>query len=332
MGKKKIAVIYGGMSTEHDVSIQSGKSIVANLNKETYDVVEIYIDKSGNWFCNEEKIENVIEYLKTFDVAFPVLHGLYGEDGTIQGLFELIKLPYVGCKVLSSAVAMDKVFANIMFKEAGIKKCKYIYIKNTNDKYRYKENDYTLEEVGSVIEKELGYPNFVKPSNSGSSVGINKSNGLEELKNNIEYVVQFDKKILIEEAVEGREIECAVLGWANPEASVLGEIVPAAEFYSYEAKYADEESKLIIPAELPEELSNQIREIAIKAYKSIDCSGLARVDFFLDKKTGEILLNEINTMPGFTKISMYPKLWENTGVPYSELLQKLIEFELLSSS
>ena len=349
MNKIKLGIIFGGMSTEHDVSIVSATSIMESLNKEKYDIIPIYINKTGNWFkytknINEIKILNIgekpteleviknpINIIKETDVIFPVLHGLYGEDGTIQGLLELIKVPYVGCKVLSSAVSMDKVYTKILFEKAGLKQVKYEYIrKNKNENtYRYIDKEFNeeileLNELSKKIAKKLRFPMFVKPSNSGSSVGIKKAKNIEELKNAIEYANEFDEKILIEEGINAREIECAVLGKKDVKASCVGEILPAEEFYSYEAKYTNEESKVIIPADISKNITNQIRNMAIKAFKAVDGKGLARVDFFIEKETNEIYINEINTMPGFTKISMYPKLWEASGIKYSDLLDELI--------
>lgn len=345
MGKLKLGVIFGGVSTEHDVSIVSGTSVIRNLNKDKYEIYPIYIDKKGEWFKytynNEEfkvgdeiepqeKIENITEYLKQVDVVFPVLHGLGGEDGTIQGMLELLKIPYVGTKVLGSSVCMDKVYAKIIFEKANILQADYIYIKKYNDKYIYVKKDFTeevydIEKLAQKITEKLDFPVFIKPSNSGSSVGINKSNNIEELKRDIEYASKFDNKILIEENINAREIECAVLGNEEVEASVLGEILAADKFYSFNAKYQNQESKTVMPADLPEKLSNKVRELAKKAYKAADCKGLSRVDFFVDDKTEKIYINEINTLPGFTQISMYPKLWEKTGLTYSELLDKLIK-------
>lgn len=346
---KKVCVIFGGMSTEHDISKISGTSIIKNLDETKYDVYSIYIDEDGNWFEyndsekkiltidskieNLKKIENISGYLKTMDVIFPVLHGLYGEDGTIQGLFELLKIPYVGCKVLGSSACMDKAYTKVILEKANINQVKYIYIRKYHEKYVYVDNEFnekiiSLKEVSTEIAEKLGLPVFVKPSNSGSSVGINKAKTIEDLQNYIEYASKFDKKIIIEEAINAREIECAVLGNEDAKASCLGEILPAEEFYSFDAKYNDSNSGLCIPAKLSEDISTQIRNIAVKAFKAVDCKGLARVDFFIDKESGKIYLNEINTMPGFTSISMYPKLWENTGLKYSNLLDKLIELAM----
>ena len=348
MAKKKLGVVFGGMSTENEVSVVSAESILNNLDREKYEVFPIYIDKQGNWWKyiengqkrefgaeveNKEKIENLTEYLKSLDVIFPVLHGLYGEDGTIQGLFELLKIPYVGCKVLASSVGMDKVYTKIVFEKAGLNQTPYEYVRKYNDKYIYVDRNFnesviTVEEAAEKIVKNLKFPMFVKPSNSGSSVGVKKADNLEELVEDIEYAASFDKKVLIEQGVNGKEVECAVLGNEDVITSCVGEIKAADEFYSYDAKYKNEESRTEIPANISEELSNEIREQAIKAFKSIDGKGLSRVDFFIENGTNKIYINEINTLPGFTSISMYPKMFEASGLPYKELLTKLTELAL----
>ena len=281
----------------------------------------------------KEKIENIIKYLKDLDVMFPVLHGLYGEDGTIQGLFELLKKPYVGCGILASSVGMDKVYTKVVFKKAGLNQANYEYIRKFEDKYIYVDKQFNekilgLEETVKEISKNLNFPMFIKPSNSGSSVGINKAKNEKELEEYLKYAAKFDNKVLIEEGIEGREVECAVLGNEEVIASCVGEIKPAEEFYSYDAKYKNEESKTEIPANIPEDISNEIRKQAIKAFKAIDGKGLSRVDFFVEKNTNKIYINEINTLPGFTSISMYPKLFEESGITYKELLNKLIELAL----
>ena len=330
----KLGIIYGGMSTEHEVSITSAKSVISNLNKEKYEIQEIYITKEGNWLNKEGiLIENIFTYLKSFDVIFPVLHGLYGEDGTIQGLLEILKVPYVGVGVLGSAVGMDKVYTKIVFEKAKIPQARYAYVRKKQDGYVYilenfEEIELPLKEICKKINEKIDFPMFVKPSNSGSSVGINKAHNIEELEKYIEYASDFDTKVLVEENINGREIECAVLGNENPEASCIGEVLSADEFYSYDAKYNNAESKTQIPAEISEEISNKVRDLAIKAYKSLDCKGLSRVDFFVEKETEKIYINEINTMPGFTSISMYPKLWQNSGLKYGELLDELIRLAL----
>lgn len=345
MKKLKLGVIFGGMSTENEVSCLSGASVIKNLNKEKYDIFPIYIDKKGNWFEvqdieknekigeeleDKKLIENVMEFLKTFDVVFPVLHGLYGEDGTIQGVFELLKIPYVGCGVLASSVGMDKVYSKIVFDKAGINQTKYVYVRKYEDKYIYVNDNFNeellkLEDISKIIIEKLKFPMFVKPSNSGSSVGISKVTNDKELKEAIEEASKFDKKILIEEGINGREVECAVLGKEEVISSCVGEIKAADEFYSYDAKYNNQESRTLIPADISDEKSEEIQKLAIKAFKAIDGKGLSRVDFFIEKETEKVYINEINTLPGFTSISMYPKLLEQVGIGYTELLDKLIE-------
>lgn len=345
MGKKRLGVIFGGTSTEHEVSIVSGTSVIKNLNKEKYEIYPIYIDKAGEWYEFEldnktykvgdeivgtKKIENIWNYLKTMDILFPVLHGLQGEDGTIQGMFELLKIPYVGTRVLGSSVCMDKVYSKIIFEKAKLNQAKYIYIRRLEDKYIYVNEDFSeeilnIQETVNKIMEKIDFPMFIKPSNSGSSVGISKAKNKDELINAITEASKFDKKILIEENINGREIECAVLGNEEVKASVLGEILPAEAFYSFSAKYQNSDSKTVEAPDLPEELTKKVRELAIKAYKAADCQGLSRVDFFVDDKENKIYINEINTLPGFTEISMYPKLWEKSGLTYTELLDKLIE-------
>lgn len=348
MEKIKLGVVFGGMSTEHDVSVVSGTSVIKNLNKNNYDITAIYIDENGNWFkyiknINEveilkiqeklvelEPINNPIDILKKQDVIFPVLHGLCGEDGTIQGLFELLKLPYVGCKVLGSALCMDKVYTKIILNKANINQAKYVYLRRFNDDYIYVDNEFNeqkmnLNDVAVKVINEIQLPVFVKPSNSGSSVGIKKAKTIDELKDAIEYASNYDSKIVIEENINGREIECAVIGNEDVDASCVGEILPAEEFYSFDAKYNNSESRVLIPANLSTEIAEEIRTIAKKAFKAVDGKGLSRVDFFVEKETNKIYLNEINTMPGFTTISMYPQLWEKCGKPYSELLDELIK-------
>lgn len=343
MNKIKIGVIFGGMSTENEVSCISGASVIKHLNKEKYNVFPIYIDKIGNWYKvklediekseeleNKEHIENITEYLKQMDVIFPVLHGLYGEDGTIQGLFELLKIPYVGCGVLASSVGMDKVYTKLIFEKANINQAKYIYIRKYNEKYIYIDEEFNerileLEDIAKITNDKLRFPVFVKPSNSGSSVGINKAHNIEELKNSIVEAGKYDNKILIEEEIVGKEVECAVLGNEDVISSCVGEIKSADEFYSYDAKYNNENSKTLIPAEISEENSKEIQKLAIKAFKAISGRGLSRVDFFIEDKTEKIYINEINTLPGFTNISMYPKLFEAVGISYEKLLDNLIE-------
>lgn len=347
MEKLKLGVIFGGMSTENEVSRVSGISVIKHLNKEKNEINPIYIDKNGNWFKlkiediekegeeleNREKISNIIEYIKEMDVIFPVLHGLYGEDGTIQGLFELLKVPYVGCGVLASSVGMDKAYTKVIFDKANINQTKYVYIRKYDEDYIYVDEKFdeqiiSLDEISKIVIDKLKFPMFIKPSNSGSSVGISKAHNIQELKSAIEEAAKYDNKILIEEGIVGREVECAVLGNEDVISSCVGEIKAADEFYSYDAKYNNEESKTLIPAEISKEKSDEIQKLAIKAFKAIDGKGLSRVDFFIEDKTEKVYINEINTLPGFTSISMYPKLFEQVGIGYTELLDKLVELAL----
>jgi D-alanine-D-alanine ligase len=358
MSKKRVAIIFGGQSSEHEVSRVSAQSVIENIDRQKYDVEMIGITKDGQWITYDGPVEKIgsgewqamaehklLEQKRSgedassqittansarnvisnsskapIDVVFPVLHGCNGEDGTIQGLFELAGIPYVGCGVLGSAVGMDKAYTKIIFEKEGLPQGDYLVF---NRKQVYHQTD----DVVSQVESKLTYPCFVKPSNAGSSVGVNKASDRDGLIKALMIAAKNDRRILVEEFINGREIECAVLGNDNPIASTVGEVVPCNEFYDYEAKYqVGDNSKVMIPAEnLTEETVAKIREYAVRAFKCLDCCGLSRVDFFVHKETGEIYINEINTLPGFTKISMYPKLWAESGIPYSELIDKLIE-------
>lgn len=341
MDKLKLMVICGGQSTEHTISRMSCTSVYRELNKEKYEITLVGIDTEGKWYeldpqqtdltkdtwlDNSQPIHDIYGKIKSVDVVFPVLHGLYGEDGTIQGLFELAKVPYVGCRVLGSSVAMDKIFTKKIFQQAGIKQVKSLYVKHRyDDTFVVVEED--MEEKSNIVElirDRLGYPCFVKASNSGSSVGCFKVERQEDVLKTLQEAAKYDRKIVVEEGIDCTELECAVLGNHEPIVSEVGEILPAGDFYTFESKYEDENSKTRIPAHISKENSDYIRQTAIKAFKAIDGHGLSRVDFFLDKKTGDIYLNEINTLPGFTKISMYPQLCQAMGMTYSELLDKLI--------
>ena len=326
----KLGIIYGGISTEHDISVMSAKSIIENLDKEKYEIHEIFINEYGKYFENSsgerEEIYNLVWTLKDLDVVFPILHGLGGEDGTIQGMFEMLKIPYVGSGVLASSIGMDKVYTKAIFQKAGIEQAQYMYIKKNKNGYviindKFEEEEFKIEKITDKIK----FPMFVKPSNSGSSIGVKKATNNSELKMAIEHAGEYDNKILVEQGIDAREIECAVLEDKEIIASTVGEIISAEEFYSFDAKYNIQESKTIIPAEMERNQIEEIKKLAIKAFKAIDGEGLARVDFFVEKGTNKIYINEINTMPGFTKISMYPKLFEAVGITYSELLDKLIE-------
>lgn len=305
-GKKlRIGVVFGGKSVEHEVSVVSACNIIKALDKEKYKIIPIHIKRTGNWLL-DRKIFNKI------DVVFPVIHGMYGEDGTIQGLSKFSGLPFVGASVLGSAIGMDKDISKRLLKEAGIPVAKFISL-YSREKISFKE-----------VSKKLGSPMFIKPANSGSSVGISKVKNEKEFKKAVSEAFKYDSKVVIEEAIRGKEIECSVLGNGAPIASIPGEIIPKSEFYSYEAKYIDEKgAEFKIPAEVSKETIKKIQQTAIKVFKVLNCEGMGRVDFFL-KKNGDLLVNEINTIPGFTSISMYPKLWEASGIPLPKLLDKLI--------
>ena len=347
----KLGVIFGGMSTEHDVSIASGTSVIQNLDKQKYKIYPIYIDQSGKWYeyikpVNEitrlavgeqlteiMPISNVIEYLKGIDVAFPVLHGLYGEDGTIQGMLELLKIPYVGCRVLGSSICMDKVYTKMVFEKARIPQAKFIYIKAIQKEGKtvfqyvdneFKEQELSISEIAKIIDETIHFPVFVKPSNSGSSVGVHKATNQQELQSALLDASIYDTKILLEEEIEGREVECAVLGNEEVKATCVGEVLSAEDFYTFEAKYQNAASRTVIPAKIEEEKLKEIQTLAIKAFKAVDGKGLSRVDFFIRKSDNQVYINEINTMPGFTQISMYPQLWEVSGLSYTKLLDELI--------
>ncbi|MBQ7031772.1 MAG: D-alanine--D-alanine ligase [Bacilli bacterium] len=344
----KIAVIFGGKSTEHNVSVVSGTSIIANLDKEKYEIYPIYIDRDGLFYKynknindikilkvdeeidNIEPIENIFEYLKDIDVVFPVLHGLYGEDGTIQGMLELIGKKYVGCRVLGSSLCMDKVYTKVILRAAGIEQAKSMYLRKDNSNYVYIDDSFnrvnmSSQELLEKVDEYLHFPVFIKPSNSGSSVGVHKSLSKDDFISYLEDAFTYDEKVLVEETIIGREVECAVIGNDLPVASSVGEILSAEEFYSFNSKYKNKESVTVIPASLDSNIIEDIRKQAIKAYLACDCKCLSRVDFFVEKSTNRIILNEINTMPGFTEISMYPKLMEHYGYNYSELLDELIK-------
>lgn len=320
MPKLKVAVLYGGRSGEHEVSLVSARSVMEALDREKYEVIPIKIEQDGSWngdlIITGDPTRNPY-----FDVVFPVLHGPYGEDGTIQGLLELANLPYVGGGVACSAAGMDKALMRALFAQAGLPLVPWEVVFH----HEWLAEPKTIQ---TRLEKQLGYPIFVKPANLGSSVGISKVKAPEELKEAMELALQYDRKVVVEQGViNAREIECGVLGNDYPQTSVLGEIVPAHEFYDYVAKYHNEKSRLIIPAPLEDEQTKKIQTYARQAFQAVDGAGLGRVDFLLNPK-GEVFVNEINTLPGFTQISMYPKLWEHSGLPYSMLLDRLIELAL----
>ncbi|MFA6177467.1 MAG: D-alanine--D-alanine ligase family protein [Candidatus Paceibacterota bacterium] len=304
--KIKIGVLLGGKSAEHEVSLKSANNVIKALDKTKYIITPIKINKDGKFDFNN---------LKNFDVIFPVMHGPFGEDGSMQGLLRLASVPFVGPSVLGSAVGMDKDIAKRLLRDAGIPIGKFITIK-LGDKINF-----------SKIKKELSLPLFIKPANMGSSVGVSKVRNEKEFKKAINEAFKFDTKVIIEEFIEGREIECALLGNDTPMASIPGEIIANQDFYSYNAKYIDEGSVAVIPAKIDKKTTKRIQELAIKTFQALNCEGMSRVDFFL-KKNGDILVNEINTIPGFTDISMYPKLWEASGVSALKLLDKLLELAI----
>jgi len=335
MSKTTICLLFGGRSAEHEVSITSARSIYANLNPDKFDIISVYIDKNGIWRIVESPqlpLDTLVagEFLSFLpwantssvprieaDIYFPILHGPYGEDGTIQGFFELADAPYVGANVLASSIGMDKVVSKSLFCQWNLPVVKYSILW---------ESDWRKNTKAHLAKIPVAFnlPLFVKPTNLGSSVGISRVNDVQQLESAIEGAFQFDRKILIEEGILGRELECSVLGNDNPKASLPGEIIPYNEFYDYQDKYMDGKTSFVIPAELPPEIVREIQRISVDAFKSIGGSGMARVDFFLQDKTNKVYLNEINTIPGFTEISMYPKLWEVSGLPYSQLLEELV--------
>lgn len=316
--KLRVAILFGGKSAEHDVSCRSAKNIFDAMDRNKYEPSLIEIDKQGRWIVPGASAEMLPSASVFADVVFPVLHGPFGEDGTVQGLLKLADVPFVGAGVLGSAVGMDKDVMKRLLRDANIPVAKFLV-------YHLKEkNRLDFKEIVS----ELGLPFFVKPANLGSSVGISKVHNEQEFAGAVEMAFQFDKKIIVESHVEGREIECAILGNDQPAASVLGEIIPTHEFYSYEAKYLDENGAAFrIPADIEPSAAKEIQDMAINAFQILCCEGMARVDFFLTRD-GKIFVNEINTIPGFTSISMYPKLWEQSGVAYPDLIDRLIQLAL----
>jgi D-alanine-D-alanine ligase len=304
--KLKIGVLFGGKSAEHEVSINSARNVIKALDKTKYQITPVKINKDGKFD---------FRIFKNFDVIFPVMHGPFGEDGSIQGLLKLTGVPFVGAGILGSAVGLDKEVMNKLLREAGIPIGKFI-TKKIGDSLDFKK-----------IKKELGLPMFIKPANLGSSVGINKARNENEFRKAVSEAFKFDTKILIEEFIDAREIECAVLGNDHPMASIPGEIIANQEFYSYNAKYIDAGSVAEIPAKIDKKTAKKVQELAIRTFQALNCEGMGRVDCFL-KKNGEVLVNEINTIPGFTDISMYPKLWEASGIPQTKLLDRLIDLAI----
>lgn len=351
MEKIKVAILFGGKSTEHEISLRSAKSIIEAIDRDRYEVQLIGIDKNGKWHLNEEshyllhandaskialnpgeteiyltasedkvtKIDvKTNESLGSLDVVFPIIHGAFGEDGSLQGLMRALNIPFVGVDILASAVGMDKDVTKRLLRDAGIPIAKFFTL------HKHHPNEFTYEEIVEALGETL----FVKPANAGSSVGVHKVKNKESFQKAIADAFQYDRKILVEEAIVGREVECAVMGNEQPVASVVGEIIPMDDFYSYDAKYISSDgAKLEIPAKLEAAVAEDIRSTAIKAFQVICGEGLSRVDFFL-KKDNTLVLNEINTMPGFTSISMFPKLFEASGIPYSALIDRLIQLAI----
>jgi D-alanine-D-alanine ligase len=354
--KLRVGLIFGGRSGEHEISLLSAQGIMGAIDRDKYEVVPIGITRTGRWLASGDPMkalafgelekssraallaepsqqglmrledrehEQALAAVKVaeIDVVFPILHGPFGEDGTVQGLLELAGLPYVGAGVAASAVGMDKILFKSIMEAHGLPIVPYLAAKRRD----WERNP---DRLISRIEAEIGYDAFVKPANLGSSVGITKAHNQAELRAALDDAARYDRKLVIEQAVDAREIEVSVLGNDTPLASIPGEIVPSNEFYDYAAKYLDWKSELLIPAPIPDEIAEQIRELAVKAYLAIDCAGMARADFLLDRQTSRVYVNELNTLPGFTPISMYPKLWEASGIPYAELIERLIDLAL----
>ena len=354
--KTRVGIIFGGKSGEHEVSFCSAVSIISAINKEKYEVIPIGITKEGRWISPEESLyalqsgkiegkttnilindssgkslmsiknshsnQNLSPAKNEIDVIFPVLHGPFGEDGTMQGMLELANIPYVGAGVAASAISMDKDIMKTIFKQKELPVLNWVTIKR-ND---WQKNS---EHLMNMITQKIPYPLFVKPTNLGSSVGITKAHKRDELKFAIDLASDYDRKILIEQGLEdAREFECSILGNDEPQVSAVGEVVPAGEFYDYQSKYLDEKTQLIVPAQIPRKISGKIQKVALLAFKAVDAAGMARVDFLYSEKSKSIFLNEINTIPGFTKVSMYPRLWEASGLSYTNLIDKLIQLAL----
>jgi len=342
-GRTRLAVVFGGMSPEHEVSVTSARSVMREADAGRFEVVPFGISKRGRWLTPDEtrsrlvRVEagetrglgddeergllaspDVLAALRDIDVAFPIVHGTFGEDGTLQGFLELAGVPYVGSGVAASAVGMDKELMRAVFAQAGLPQAAYVVLRDA-------AIEAPTAECLRSIEREIGYPCFVKPANGGSSVGVSKARSREDLGAALLEAGRHDRKVLVEAALEGREIECAVLGNERPEASPLGEITPrTAEFYTYEAKYLDDSTDLTVPARLDAATAAEVQALALRAYRAIDCAGLARVDFFVTPSDGPRII-EINTLPGFTPISMYPRLWGEAGISYGELISRLVD-------
>ena len=344
--RQQLAVVIGGQSTEHEVSVSSGQSVIREADAARFEVVPFGVTRNGAWLTPEEtraRLEQVaagergdigddagtgilgypavLAALSEMDVVFPIVHGTFGEDGTLQGLLELAGLPYVGAGVAASAVGMDKELMRSVFAAAGIPQPPYIVLAGD-------EVQEPPEEAIRFIERELGYPCFVKPCNGGSSVGVSKARSREDFDAAVAGAARHDRKVMVEAAMSGHEVECAVLGNDAPAASGVAEIVTSSEFYTYESKYIDDTARLVVPAPIPEATRERVRELALRAFRAVDCAGLARVDFFADDDGGEPQVIEINTLPGFTPISMFPRLWQEEGLSYSELISRLVDLAL----
>lgn len=352
--KIRVGLIFGGKSGEHEVSLASAQSVLHALDETKYDAVLIGVTKEGKWLTGGNPLKQLVNATRSpllkaangtngtngamvthtatemtnadalnanVDVVFPLIHGPNGEDGTIQGLLELADLPYVGASVAASAVGMDKALMKALFRNAGLPVAEFLIV------LRHKwetEPEETIREIETIIK----YPCFVKPANMGSSVGISKARNWDELTQALSNAAQYDRKIIVERAVDAREIECSVLGNDVPLASLPGEVIPERDFYDYDAKYADENTRLLVPADLTNEQVRIVQTLAVRAFQAIDCSGMARVDFFIDRRDGKILVNEINTIPGFTAVSMYPKMWQASGLSYPQLIDRLLQLAL----
>ncbi len=348
--KLRVGVVFGGRSAEHDVSLMSAQAVLETLDAQKYQIIQFGITRAGEWLTGDARAalqatggssgdertrsearsskdracpcsDDLLREIVNLDVVFPVLHGTYGEDGTVQGLLELLDVPYVGSGVVGSAVCMDKAMFKEVMLASGIAIVPWQFVERS----RYRERS---DEIVSAVEAELPYPVFTKPANLGSSIGISKCRDRQQLVEGLNEAARHDRRLVVEQGIPCRELEVAVIGNGNPRASVVGEIRSQGSFYDYSAKYLSGDSELIIPAPLDDGLAESIRDLAVRAYQAADCSGLARVDFFLKDGTDEVYVNEINTMPGFTAMSMFPKLWEATGVSYAEVLDELIRLAL----
>ncbi len=357
--KKRVAVLFGGQSDEHDVSLRSAQTIIQALDPARYEVVPVGITREGRWLAGGDPMQVLtaaspmfhlaskngetnngnasaatttavtvvegtslpLEFSESVDIVFPALHGQMGEDGTVQGFLELTGVPYIGSGVLGSATAMDKAITKHLLTQAGLPQLPWVQVLRRD----WERDPAAIE---SAIAERIGYPSFVKPANMGSSVGVSKANNAEELHEALRTAAHYDRKIVVEQGVNAREIELAVLGNDDPIVSVAGEVVPAGEFYDYNAKYIDDDAQLLVPADIDPEILAYMQRMAIDAFRALDLAGLARVDFFIERDTDRIFVNEVNTLPGFTSISMYPMLWEASGVPLEELVERLIQLGL----